>query len=186
MVRPCAILVAFCLLMVSPRALAAQESPEAFARRFADVAKRGDWQAYSQMMHPDALAALKKIFAEALSGATSGETVRKVFGVSNATEFEALPDALVFVRLFAILEKNVPNFQSVVRSAAFEALGSIPEGEFAHVVVRTGTKMEQSGISRTSVMSLKRHEGEWKALLSTTLEGLARQIANARMVAPPK
>jgi len=134
MVRASAILVAFCLLIASPRALSAQESPEAFARRFADVAKRGDWQTYSQMMHPDALAALKKIFAEALSGATSGETVRKVFGVSNATEFEALPDALVFVRLFTILEKNV----------------------------------------------------EWKALLSTNLEGLARQIANARMIAPPK
>lgn len=157
-------------------------TPEAFAARYAEIAKAGDWDTYARLMHPEALSALKKIFAEVVWTARGAEVVQKLFGLKTAQEFDALEPAEVFSRLFARLEKSMPQFKAAAQNMDVTVVGSVPEGpDVAHVVYRTNAKVEHLGITRTSVLSLKRHDGEWRALLSGTLEGLARQLANARI-----
>lgn len=164
-------------------ALAAEgvdESPTAVAGRLSSTLKKGDWEAYSRLMHPDALSRLKNMFAPLAELPDAEEVFSALFGVKGAEEFRKLKDREVFVRLMSGLEESVPGFGEAVRNLEMTVIGQVPEGkELMHVVFRSNTAVDKLTVSSTDVMTLRRTPEGWRALLTANIEGLAEQLLSS-------
>lgn len=164
-------------------ALAAEgvdESPAAVAARLSATLKKGDWDAYSRLMHPDALSRLKTMFAPLAELPDAEEVFSALFGVNGAEEFKKLQDREVFVRLMSGLEESVPGFGEALRNLEMTVIGQVPEEkELMHVVFRSNTAVDKLTVSSTDVMTLRRTPEGWRALLTANIEGLAEQILSS-------
>lgn len=159
--------------------VAAQEpaSPEALARAAAEATKKGDWAAFARLMHPEALAELKRMFRPIIAAEGAGAMRAAFFGTEKVEQFDALDDVAVFERLMTNLAKNVPGMAEAMASSEMFVVGSLPEGDqLVHVVYHAGAKTEGMTFSKTSVMTFRRYQGEWRALLAGSIEGLAARL----------
>lgn len=166
-------------LLLSALPLAAQEaaSPEALAKVAAEATKKGDWAAFSRLMHPEALAELKRIFRPIVASEGAGAMRAAFFGTEKIEQFDALDDAAVFERLMSNMTKNVPGMAEAMASSEMIIVGSLPEGDhLVHVVYHAGARTEGMIFSKTSVMTFRRYQGEWRALLAGNIEGLAARL----------
>ncbi len=181
------LIVVFTILLLATvitlPALAAEgvdESPTAVAGRLSSTLKKGDWEAYSRLMHPDALSRLKNMFAPLAELPDAEEVFPSLFGVKGAEEFRKLTDREVFVRLMSNLEESVPGFGEAVRNLEMTVIGQVPEGkELMHVVFRSNTAVDKLTVSSTDVMTLRRTPEGWRALLTANIEGLAEQLLSS-------
>jgi hypothetical protein len=167
-------------LLLSAAPLVAQEaaSPEALAKAASEATKKGDWAAFARLMHPEALAELKRMFRPILAVEAAGPVRSTFFGIEKVEQFDALDDVAVFERLMTNLAKNVPGMAEAMASSEIFVVGSLPEGDqLAHVVYHAGAKAEGLVVSKTSVMTFRRYQGEWRALLSGNIEGLAKRLS---------
>ena len=100
------------------------------------------------------------------------------FGIDDTKSYDALSDSACFVALMTNLTEHMPAFAEVMKSAEFHVIGTLPEGnDLAHIVYRTEAKAEELAITRTSVLSLRRHGNEWRMLLTGSIEGLAARLS---------
>lgn len=78
----------------------------------------------------------------------------------------------------------------VVQYERFDLVGSVAEGEAVHVLVRMHMHMDSAGMKmhKLEAMSLKRHDGAWRSLLSGDIEGLgkARRSRTASLMPQPR
>lgn len=166
------------LAMTVPASAAERESPEAAASAAMAAAKKGDWAAYTHRMHPEALAKAKRMFGAVVASDASGRMGKLFFGVDSAMGYDALSDSGAFVALMTNLTEHLPAFAEAMKTADFTVIGTLPEGkDLVHVVYRTGAKAEDLEITRTSVLSLRRHGDEWRMLLTGNIEGLAARLS---------
>ena len=129
-------------------------------------------------MHPDALAKAKRMFGAVVAADASGRVGELFFGVDDTKSYDALSDSGCFVALMTNLSKHMPAFAEAMKTAEFHVIGILPEGkDLSHVVYRTDAKAEDLEITRTSVLSLRRHGGEWRMLLTGNIEGLAARLS---------
>ena len=166
-------------LLLSALPLVAQDaaSPEMLARAAAEATKKGDWAAFSRLMHPEALAELKRIFRPIVAAEGAGPMRSAFFGTEKIEQFDALDDVAVFERLMTNMVKNVPGMAEAMASSEMFIVGSLPEGDqLVHVVYHSGAKAEGMIFSKTSVMTFRRYQGEWRALLAGNIEGLAARL----------
>jgi hypothetical protein len=151
-----------------------EETPEQVAKTSMEFTVKGDWASFARLMHPEALAAARGMFRPIFDADKSGQFGEAFFGVKTPAEFDALSDVAAFEALMTNLTKNIPLFTDVLKSAEFSIVGSVAEGtELVHVVYRTGAKAEGLTISKLSVVSLRRHQGRWRLLLTGNIDGLA-------------
>ena len=171
------VLCLFLLFSAAPAVAQDATSPEALARGAAEMMKKGDWAGFARMMHPEALAELKRIFRPLVAAEGAGPMRSAFFGTEKIEQFDALDDAAVFERLMANLAKNVPGVAEAMASSEMFIVGSLPEGDqLVHVVYHSGAKAEGMIFSKTSVMTFRRYQGEWRALLAGNIEGLAARL----------
>lgn len=157
---------------------AQSETPDAVAKRAADATGRADWKAFAELMHPAALADFRRMFREVVALEGAAELRKSFFGVETLAEFDALTDAGTFEVLMKGLATNVPGMAEALGSLSMEIVGVLPEGEeLAHVVYRSGASFDDLTISKTAVMTLRRHDGQWRMLLNGAIEGLAERLA---------
>lgn len=169
-----ALLVFACATLASAQV----EAPEAVAKRAAEATARADWKAFAELMHPAALTDFRRMFREIVALDGSEELRKSFFGVETVAEFDALTDSGTFEALMKGLAANVPGVAEALGSMSMEVVGVLPEGEeLAHVVYRTGASIENLTMSKTAVMTLRRHEGQWRMLLNGAIEGLAQRLA---------
>lgn len=155
-----------------------RESPEIAASSAMAAAKKGDWSAYTHRMHPEALAKAKRMFGAVVAADPSGRMGKLFFGVESTQAYDALTDSGTFVALMTNLTEHMPAFAEAMRTAEFHVIGTLPEGEsLVHVVYRTEAKAEDLEVTRTSVLSLRRHGSEWRMLLTGNIEGLAARLS---------
>lgn len=155
----------------------AEESPAAVAARLSATLKKGDWEAYSHLMHPDALTRFRQMFAPLAEMPGAREVLSAFFDVEEPEEFRKLTDRQVFVRLMANLEESVPGFDEAVRNLEMTVIGQVPEGkELMHVVYRSDTAVDKLTVTSTDVLTLRRTPQGWRALLTAGIEGLAEQL----------
>jgi hypothetical protein len=153
-------------------------TPEALARVAAEAVKQKDWAKFASLMHPAALAEFKGMFAPLVKLDGAAEMRKMFFGVEDPAQFDALSGEAAFERLMSNLTANVPGVSEALASSEMIIVGSLPEGDdLVHVVYHSGGKTQGIIFSKTAVMSFRRHQGEWRALLSGSLEGLAQRIA---------
>jgi hypothetical protein len=168
------VLVLACATLAS----AQSEAPDAVARRAAEATARADWKAFAELMHPAALADFRRMFREIVAIDGAAELRKSFFGIDTLAEYDALTDAGTFEALMKGLATNVPGMAEALGSLSMEVVGVLPEGEeLAHVVYRTGASIENLTISKTAVMTLRRHDGQWRMLLNGAIEGLAERLA---------
>ncbi len=182
--RPLALCLALALIAAGARAAQESPSPEALAKTAAELTRKGDWAGFARMMHPEALAELTRIFRPIVAAEGAGPMRSAFFGVESLEQFDALTDAGVFERLMTNLAKNVPAVAEAMSTSEIFVVGSLPEeDQLVHVVYHGGAKAEGLIFSKTSVMTFRRYNGEWRALLSGNVEGLAarlRQLTQAK------
>ncbi len=170
-------------LYVSALPLAAQKpasgaTPEELTRLVGESVKQKDWAKFAALMHPAALAELKSMFQPIVKLEGAAQMRKTFFGVDNAAQFDALSDEAAFERLMTQLTANIPGMAEAVASSEMFVVGSLPEGDdLVHVVYHTGAKSQGLLFSKTAVMTFRRYQGEWRGLLSGSLEGLAAKFA---------
>lgn len=170
-------LVLSLLLCAVPMAAQEPSSPETLAKAAAEATKKGDWAAFARLMHPEALAELKRLFRPIVAVEGAGPMRSAFFEVEKVEQFDALDDVTVFERLMTNLAKNVPGMAEAMASSEMIIVGSLPEGDqLVHVVYHAGAKAEGMIFSKTSVMTFRRHQGEWRGLLAGNIEGLAARL----------
>lgn len=180
-------LIGIMLLASSPLAVAGMSSPEILAAKTSEYAKKGDWAAYAKIMHPEALSSLKKIFRPIAEADASGQVLSRFFGIPSLARYDSMTDADIFQAFMSNLTRNYPGFADAMRSHESTVVGSVSEGkELVHVVYRFGTMTEGMTISRTSVITFRRHNGKWKALLTGNIEGLAARLSQLSQGRSPK
>jgi hypothetical protein len=150
--------LAYICIFLSTVAYAQGQAPEEVAKASMELVRKGDWSAYARLMHPEALAEAKRLFRPIIAADTSGKVGELFFGVKNSTQYDALSEIAAFEALMTNLTKNIPAFTEALKTVDFTIVGSLPEGEeFVHVVYRGGAKAEGVAISKTSVVTLRRH-----------------------------
>ena len=158
----------------------AEESPKAVAERLSATLKKGDWEGYAQLMHPDALIRFRNMFAPLAELPDAQEALSALFGVEGPEQFRKLTDREVFTRLMANLEESVPGFGEAVRNLEMTVVGQVPEGkELMHVVYRSDTAVDKLTVSSTNVLTLRSTPQGWRVLLTANIEGLAEQLLSS-------
>jgi hypothetical protein len=181
------VVILIAITLLAPNSLAGMSTPEILAAKTSEYAKKGDWAAYAKVMHPEALSSLKKIFRPIAEADTSGQVLRRFFGVPSLARYDSMADADIFQAFMANLTRNFPGFADAMQSHETSVVGSVPEGkELVHVVYRMGAKTEGMTISKTSVITFRRHNGKWKALLTGNIEGLAARLSQLSQRRDPK
>ena len=159
--------------------------PEEVAQQMLALTRAGDWTGYAELLHPEALVAFQRMFREIVAGDASHEAGKQLFGVADLAAFDALPASEVFQRMMATLTK-IPQFAAALASAEGVIVGSVAEGsDLVHVVFRLSASAESLTFSRVSAMTLRKFDGQWRALLSGNIEGIAAALAARAPAAAP-
>ncbi len=170
----------FLLLLCFTISTFAQETPEAVAKSYMDASVAGDWAKAASYMHPDALASLKRVFGEMMKMDKTNEAGKQLFGLKSNSEFGSLSDSEVFIRVFTGLTTAIPQMKEAVSMSHSTIIGSVAEGaEISHIVYRMETQMFGGKFSKLAVISLKKMDTTWRALLTGDLEGMITAIAKS-------
>jgi hypothetical protein len=171
------------LLLVSAVLLSAQttettETPETVARQIGAATKAGDWAGFTKIMHPEELAKFKRLFRPII-GATGEKLGEQFFGVQTQAAYDELSDSQAFERFMRGMLQQAPDVMGILSTSEMVMLGRVDESpELSHVVYRVEMKVEGVLVSKISVMSLKKHAGTWRGLLTAEIEGLANAFAS--------
>jgi hypothetical protein len=156
---------------------AAAETPEAFARKVADVTTAADWKGFAALFDPEALADLKRLLRGMLAEETTRPMGKAFTGLSTAEEADKLSGEQVFERFMANVSGNIPGFTEALKSADIQVIGHVDEKpDLAYVVTRNTVKVGESKITKMEVISLRKQGDSWRALLSGSLEGVIEQL----------
>jgi hypothetical protein len=138
---------------------------------------RGAWDELAGMMHPEALAEFRLLFAPVMNGERGREIGPQVFGVADSAAYVAASDSALFAHFLRASIGADPALASVMRTAKVLVLGHISEGpDVHHVVSRLTMTAEGLEFSRMDVMSLRRFGGTWRGLLTGDIRLLAQSL----------
>lgn len=168
------------LLLAPPLpAQPAADSPEAFAATYIAAASAAEWPRVAALMHPEALARFKELFGPIVELDTSGEVAGALFEIEGAEAFRRTPADRLFATLMRSMVSMMPEFAAVLAGAESEMIGHVTsEAEnAAYVVYRVSLEVEGIRLRQLDVMPVRRHGGEWRALLTGDIEGLAAALA---------
>lgn len=155
-------------------------TPEATAEQLFTAMHRADWNTYTQLMHPEALVEFHH-FLEIISQADSSGTFARLFLDMESPQAQA---SLTPENAFAkSMQLALPLINLAIEDGEYEILGSVREGDVAHVTFRVSLSVtvdDKNPMSfRTSemgVVSFKRHEGEWRSLLTTDVQNMIQVL----------
>lgn len=182
-------LMGFMTLALATAMNAGAASPTDVVSQSFAVTKKGDWAAYTQMTHPEALAAAKRMFRAVVAVDTTGRVGDLFFGVNSLEQFDALSDAAAYTALWQNLTTKLPVLGDAIRSAEDSIIGTVPEGaDVVHVVCRESASTQGISMSKVSVITVKKSGEDWKLMLAGNFDGLAARLGQfAKAIpAPPK
>ena len=162
------------LVYVSAGAARASEpaASEQLVRSYYEQLAAGDYGAYADVVHPDEAARFKGMLIEVFRMAEEeGDRglMDATFGPEATLEDAEKSTPTEFIRAFMRLASAMIGG---VEFLGVEVLGSVPEGELRHVVVRTRMKAEGIEITQMEVVSTKPYQGEPRLMLTGNWEGL--------------
>jgi hypothetical protein len=165
-------------------ARAAQDTPESVAKAYFAAIQSGDWAKCASLMHRDALASMKRTFAAAINADKTGDSAKTIFKLKSGAEYSQLSEATVFERLMDFITSVEPDMKTALASSTNTILGRVDESpDLAHVVFRSRTKMEGEEINEVDLISFKKQDSAWRALLPSDIENMLNSLAEE--IAPP-
>jgi hypothetical protein len=165
-------------------AQAAQDTPESVAKAYFAATQSADWAKCASLMHHDALASIKRTFAAAINADKTGDSAKTIFKLKSGAEYSQLSEATVFERLMDFITSVEPDMKSALASSTNTILGRVDESpDLAHVVFRSRTKMEGEEVNEVDLLSFKKQDSVWRALLPSDIENMLNSLADE--IAPP-
>jgi len=160
--------------------LSAQETPEAVAETLSRCLRDGDWAGAAHLMHPEALGAMRTLFAPLMTGSQADENARQLFGLGSAAELASTPDTVVFAHFLQSVTARA-GLDQALKGAQFTALGHVMGGGDTVLVVSHLT-MTLQGITLSSfeVMPFVLYEGHYRGLLKADFTNMAA-VLKARL-----
>ncbi len=157
---------------------AAPETPDAVAKAYFAAMQTGNWDKCASLLHPDALASMKRTFAAIIKADESGGAAKTIFGLKSNDEFEQLNGAAIFERLMNFIGGAVPDMKTALAASTTTILGKVNEGtELVHVVYRSQIKMAGAEASEVEIISFKKTGTTWRALLTSDMEEMVTKFA---------
>ena len=181
--RACTLALAIATLFLPASRGEAQSSspgsPEAAAQQYFELTRTENWTGMADATHPDALKRLKEMLAPIVAADKTGEFAQ-LFGVPDAEAFKKAPPRDVYVGLMKTISAQVPALKQAIVGMKVRVLGHVPEStETAHVVYRGSAAALDLSLESVEVISFRRYEGAWRALLTKNVEGVAAALAGA-------
>ena len=165
-------------------ARAAQDTPESVAKAYFAAMQSGDWAKCASLMHRDALASVKRTFAAAINADKTGDSAKTIFKLKSGAEYSQLSEATVFERLMDFITSVEPDMKTALASSTNTILGRVDESpDLAHVVFRSRTKLEGEEVNDVDLISFKKQDSTWRALLPSDIENMLNSLAEE--IAPP-
>jgi hypothetical protein len=165
-------------------ARAAQDTPESAAKAYFAALRSGDWAKCASLMHRDALASMKRTFAAAINADKTGDAAKTIFKLKSAAEYSQLSEASVFERVMDFITSVDPDMKTAMASETNTILGRVDESpDLAHIVFRSRTKMGGEEINEVDLISFKKQDSTWRALLPSDIENMLTSLAEE--IAPP-
>lgn len=165
-------------MTIAVAAQTAQETPESVAKTYFAAMQAADWAKSASLLHPEALASLKRSFAAIVSADKSGGAAKTIFGLKSSAEFAQLSDAAVFERLMSFITGAVPDMKAALAASTSTVLGKVDESpELAHIIYRSNIKLAGAEMTEVELISLKKQGPTWRALLTSDMEELFTKLA---------
>jgi hypothetical protein len=165
-------------------ARAAQDTPESAAKAYLAALRSGDWAKCASLMHRDALASMKRTFAAAIDADKTGDAAKTIFKLKSAAEYSQLSEATVFERVMDFITSVDPEMKTDLASSTNTILGRVDESpDLAHLVLRSRTKMGGEEVDEVDLISFKKQDSTWRALLPSDIENMLNSLAEE--ISPP-
>ena len=165
-------------------AQAAQETPESVAKTYFAATQAADWAKCASLMHPEALASIKRTLDTVIKADKTGDAAKTIFKLKSGEEYPQLSDAAVFERLMDFITSVAPDMKAALSSSTNTILGKVDESpDLAHIVFRSRSKLEGEEVNEVDLISFKKQGSTWRALLTPDMEGMLNQFAEE--MAPP-
>src|SRR5215475_2531883 len=163
-----------------------QETPESVAKAYFAAMQAVDWAKCASLMHPDALASMKRTFATVISADKTGDAAKTIFKLKSAAEYSQLSEAAVFERLMDFITSVAPDMKAALASSTNTILGRVDESpDVAHIVFRSRTKVAGEEMNEVDLISFKKQDSTWRALLTSDMEDMLNRFAE-EMTPPSK
>lgn len=166
----------FSLLFCSVGTVPAQTdaSAEAAVRAYYQALNAGNWDRVAALTHPDALNDVVELVRK-IAGANekSLNSLQAALGESLLLDtLDRVAPRRVYAAFIGALMKT-PFMKGTVAGSTVDVIGSVMEGETAHVVIRVRTSMIADKATETmQVHSARLHNGEWLTLLDEHLSSM--------------
>lgn len=165
-------------------ARAAQDTPESVAKAYFAALRSADWAKCASLMHRDALASMKRTFAAAINADKTGDAAKTIFKLKSVAEYSQLSEATVFERVMDFITSVEPEMKTVLGASTNTILGRVDESpDLAHLVLRSQTKMGGEEVNEVDLISFKKQDSTWRALLPSDIENMLNSLAEE--IAPP-
>ncbi|HEU4642497.1 MAG TPA: hypothetical protein VFS44_08590 [Gemmatimonadaceae bacterium] len=163
------------------RAAAAATTPEAFAQRYIATLTSGDYAANAKLMHPAALASIRRFVTVLGEKDPSGSALKQLLDVPDTSAVRTLTDEQLYERFLRRTMGAQAELAAAMRSAKVDVLGHVDEGtDMTHVLYRLRLEIDGVEMRKVDVLTLKRDRGEWRAMLSADIDNLVARLAGAR------
>lgn len=159
--------ILFCLLVVAP-SVNASDTPEQFCQRFFSSLDSEGYIAAPKFFHSEEIARFKAMLIPIFEP-DDKKNLHNFFGPEATIEtVNAMPPEKFMYAFMSIIDQQIEKLGK--RSSSTKLIGSVKEGDLAHVVVRVHTDNKE----QVQVFSLRPDGSSWKLLLNRSLEGIAQ------------
>ena len=136
-------------------------TPESLVRAYGTAIQKADWEYWASLFHPDTT---NRVYAVVRSIASSGDrSALERFGIGPDMELESLSAPELMAHVMTHLSSQNPNAIENVQMSEIQVIGSVNEGDVAHVVYRVTLDIVAIGRS-PRVLSCKRYRSGWRIL----------------------
>jgi hypothetical protein len=165
------------------------DSAEEFAEVYFEVFTGGDWQKCAELTHPEAQTDFREHFMPIITMAEESGALPQlgpVIGISSLEDAKFMSDTDFLGRIMGNIMNNMGAGQMLAQATS-DVLGAVTEGDtLAHVVYRMINTVSGTEFEKVDLLSLKKSEGHWRAMLSGDIEGIGQRLMQMmRSAAPP-
>lgn len=172
-------------ILISP---ACAQTPSELTTSYFTLLQKEDYKTAAAYFENRTLTEFRAMmgFLKELPEKLSADVYPQFFGEGQTKEtVAAMSDLDFFAHFLSGVMGQAKAFGDVILDN-LEVLGEVPEGkDVIHVLTRSRAKMGEMEIEGMEVISFRRVDGKWKALLSGKMKGMAVQLKAALLDGEP-
>jgi len=168
-----------CLVLLGTLHSGFAKSPSEIAKEYLELVQKREYTKTARIYDPSALKSFRKTmdFAQELPEDVQDQVYKSLFGGTATPELiQSMTDEEFFGTLFLYVMKQAEvagNF----RMTEAKIIGEVEESDsLAHVVARTTVNIGEMDVESMEIMSFTKASGEWKALVSSEINGIPEQL----------